>query len=256
MSEYKISIIGSGNVATHLSLALHKAGHEIVSVYSRTKANARILANKINAEVSDTIVSDKQPDIYIVSVSDDAISEVSRELKEEKGIVMHTSGSVGIDILTDNIKRCGVLYPLQTFSVKKSVEMNSVPFFIEASDNTVLDTIQNLAQSVTQKVTVADSRERMLLHISAVFACNFTNHMFAIADSILNSAGLSIDIIKPLINETVEKIDKLSPVDAQTGPAVRNDKDVIEKHLKMLEGKENLRDIYKFMTNSIYRYKK
>jgi predicted short-subunit dehydrogenase-like oxidoreductase (DUF2520 family) len=256
MSEYKIAIIGSGNVATHLALALRKAGHEIVSVYSRTKTNAEILAKRVSADVSETIISDKQPDIYIVSVSDDAIPEVSGELRGIKSIVLHTSGSVNIDTLTNNIKRCGVLYPLQTFSVKKSVDMNSVPFFIEASDNAVLETMQDLAQSVTQKVTVADSRERMLLHISAVFACNFTNHMFAIADSILNSAGLSIDIIKPLINETVEKIDKLSPVDAQTGPAVRNDKDVIEKHLKMLEGKENLRDIYKFMTNSIYRYKK
>ncbi len=256
MSKYRIAILGSGNVATHLSQSLYSAGHDIVSVYSKTRTNAEILAEIVNAVVSESVISDREPDVYIVSVSDDAISLIAEELSNTKSIVLHTSGSVGVDVFADRIERYGVIYPLQTFSVKKDVNMNSVPFFIEASGKEVLNEIKNLAHSIADNVTIADSKKRMLLHISAVFACNFTNHMFTIADSILSSEGLCIDILKPLINETIQKIDKLSPVDAQTGPAIRNDKDVIEKHLKMLEEKENLHDIYKFMTNSIYRYKK
>ncbi len=244
----KITVIGSGNVAQHLIKAFTKSEQiEIVQVYSRKKES---VLNLVNA---DRIVTEfanlHESDLYIISVSDDAISEVSEQLPFKNQLVVHTSGTTSIDVL-DSKNRKGVFYPLQTFSKAKSVDFSIIPICLEAEnpeDYIILDTI---AKSISEAVFSISSEQRKALHVSAVFVNNFTNHLYQIGQEICENNQVPFDILKPLILETADKIKVLSPADAQTGPAKRHDSTTIEAHLNYLTD-ENQRNIYKLLTQSI-----
>jgi len=250
--ETKIVLIGAGNVATQLGIALTDAGYRVSQVYSRTKRSASLLAKKIKAAaITDLAKIDETAAVYIIAVKDDAIAEVAKKLRLEHGIVAHTSGSVSMDVLKKASKNYGVFYPLLTFTKDKKVDFKTVPICIEGSNKATSTTLQYFAKSISSNVQLINSDQRKVIHLAAVFACNFSNHMYAIADDILKKNKLSLDILKPLIEETALKIRDKSPAKVQTGPAVRGDKKTMEGHLKMLSGDKKLKEIYKLVSATI-----
>ena len=248
----KIVVIGSGNVATHLSLALKAAGEEIVQVFSLNLSNAEALAKRIQAEpISNISKVNRLADLYIICVKDDAISKIAKKLNGIDGLVVHTSGSTDLNVLSSELKHAGIFYPLQTFSKTKDVDFANIPICIEATDAKQLEILKNIAHKLSFKVYEIDSEQRRVLHLAAVFACNFTNHMYAMANQILVNNNIDFDIIKPLITETADKILNDLPENVQTGPAVRNDDNTINKHLTMLADLPKLQEIYTTLSNSI-----
>lgn len=244
----RITLIGSGNVAQHLIKAFTKSELvEIVQVYSRKKENLASLLDY------DKIVNDfqelKEADLYIIAVSDKAISEVSRQLPFQNRIVVHTSGAASLDVL-DSKNRKGVFYPLQTFSKKKDLDFSTIPMCLEAENTFDFRVLEALAKSISNAVFPINSDQRKALHVAAVFVNNFTNHLYQIGQEICEEHQVPFEVLKPLIRETAEKINTLSPVDAQTGPAKRHDSNTIESHLDYLT-RENQKNIYKLLTQSI-----
>lgn len=236
----KAVILGSGNVATHLVQALAKK-IDIIQIFSHTLSNAQSLASKIGCQNATSNLSDiiTNADLYIISVKDDAIQSILERAPHvnAESIWLHTSGSKGIDVYAPNkFHNFGVLYPLQTFSKDVELEMSKVPFFIEGNDKATTQKIEEIAHLLSDKVYFADSEKRKRMHIAAVFACNFTNHLWLIADSILKGADIPFEVLMPLINATVDKIKQTTPYEAQTGPAVRCDMNVINNHLDLLSG--------------------
>ncbi len=254
----KIAIIGAGNVATHLSEALQNAGYSIVQVYSRTEASARTLAEKLNCAFTIEISGiSESADVYFYCVKDDVLPALIEKNQNNKAIHIHCSGSSSIEIFADSKDKFGVIYPLQTFSKNKKVNFSEIPLFIEASNNEALKKISLIANKISGKVYRADSSQRLKLHISAVFACNFVNYLYDVAENILREAELPFEVLLPLITETAEKIKHLSPFDAQTGPAVRFDNKIISKHFAALAGDSKKQQLYEEMSRQIYeRHKK
>lgn len=244
----EITIIGSGNVAQHLIKAFTKSELvKIVQVFSRKKASLMHLID------SDKIVTDfsvlKEADLYVIAITDDAISRVSEQLRFQNKLVVHTSGTSSINVL--NLKnRRGVFYPLQTFSKTKPVDFSIIPICLEAENEADYSILETVAKSISNTVFSISSEQRKALHVSAVFVNNFTNHLYQIGQEICEEHQVPFEILKPLILETAEKIKTLTPVDAQTGPAKRNDSATIEAHLNYLTN-ENQRNIYKLITQSI-----
>lgn len=248
----KIVIIGAGNVATHLAKAFD-AKANVVQIYSHTLANAQSLCQTLKqATATDDIAQLAiDADLYIISVKDDAITEVVNKVNFDSGLWVHTSGSVSIEVLKEQFAHCGVLYPLQTFSRNVAVEIDKVPFFIEGSDDTTTKDISDIAKKISNKVLIANSEQRKRLHAAAVFACNFVNHLWSIADDVLRASGYDFDILLPLINVTLEKAAKVSPTEGQTGPARRGDYQTMLAHEKILT--ESQANIYKTLSNSIMK---
>lgn len=251
----RVVIIGSGNLATHLSHALHNAGVEIAQVYDRTIEHALTLAADLNCEAISS-VSDMEAgaDAYIIAVKDDAIAEVAKQIASvaQNGVVLHTAGSVPMAVLDGAAKHYGVFYPMQTFSKTREVDdFRSVPCFIEASDSEAMAVIKAMAQQVCDTVQEADSHKRERLHLAAVFANNFTNHCYRLAEQILEAENLDFKLFLPLIAETANKVQTMQPKDAQTGPMVRYDVNVMNKQMNMLTN-ERMREIYRLMAESIH----
>ncbi|AOW16441.1 hypothetical protein LPB03_02695 [Polaribacter vadi] len=224
-----VLIVGKGNVATHLYNAFLNVDEIAVTQIS-----------------SRTLTTIPKASITIIAVSDDAIAEVSSKIKND--FVVHTSGSVAMNDLK-NSHRKGVFYMLQTFSKDKKVDFNEIPFCLEAENKEDYQLLEFLAKSIGQKIYTISSEQRKTLHVAAVFVNNFTNHLFKIGNDICNTNNVPFEILQPLIKETVLKIEKLSPKDAQTGPAIRNDKKTIKNHLNLLD--KNQQKIYKILTKSI-----
>ena len=247
----KVVIIGAGNVATHLSKAIKNAGFEILQVASRTEESARELGTLIDAPFTYSAAElNQEADLYIVSVKDDAIANALTTFTlPENALVVHTAGSVSMEILKDFSSNIGILYPLQTFSKKKDVNFKEIPVYIEANTQVNSNKLLQFASSFSDRAKEVNSENRAHVHLAAVFACNFTNNLYSIASDILEKAGLSFDDMLPLISETTEKIKVLHPRKAQTGPAIRRDSKVIEKQLNALTGRE--KEIYKLITESI-----
>lgn len=248
----RIVLIGAGNLATRLGIALHEKGCSILQVYSRTEDSARALAEKVGASYThliDQIVNDA--DLYIFSVKDDALPGLLRKMHKNEALWVHTAGSMPMDIFSLHTDNFGVLYPLQTFSKQREVDFSAIPIYIEANQPHHLDHLKKLAARLSTQVIEATSEQRKSLHVAAVFACNFTNHMYAIAANLLEEKGLSFDQLIPLINETAAKVNTLHPKEAQTGPAVRFDKAVINRHIEMLEN-DNLKKIYNLLSENIH----
>jgi predicted short-subunit dehydrogenase-like oxidoreductase (DUF2520 family) len=248
----KIVLLGSGNVATHLGHALKAAGHVILQVWSRSLSNAEELAGSLSAASTNEIEAlDNTADIYILSVKDDAIGEVASSFSFKGKLLVHTSGTASIDSLGGEWINKGVFYPLQTFSKQKAADLSSVPLLLEGSTEEVTTQLKELAGSISRVVRSASSAQRAAIHVAAVFACNFSNHLYSISKSLLEKEGLDFKLLLPLIKETADKVQSLNPEDAQTGPAIRNDQLSIEKHKKYLEMSPDLLQLYTLMTDSI-----
>ena len=247
-----IVLLGSGNVATHLGRAFKMAGQNIVQVWSRNTNNAIELADSLAAvAVADISDISRLADLYIIAVKDEAIRNVAFELNIHDKLIVHTSGSTGLDALDGISSRIGVFYPLQTFSKSKSVVFRQIPIAIEGNTVEVASVIRSIADRLSEKVIELNSGQRMALHIAAVFACNFTNHLYAISQELLMEQNLDFDLLRPLIAETVKKIQLNDPVSVQTGPAIREDNETINVHLELLQKKPNLRELYKSLSQSI-----
>lgn len=245
-------MVGAGNVATHLAPALSLSGAgEVVQVYSRSVESAEDLAAKIPGAEAVSELEHVLPDadVYLISVSDDAISSVVAALPKTNALYLHTSGSVGMEVLAPLSDRYGVFYPLQTFSKGVSLDMAKVPLFIEGANDEVESQIRNFAASLFESVYHADSETRKKMHISAVFACNFTNYLWTLASDLLSRDNLPFDVLHPLLEETLRKALVNSPAASQTGPAARGDRRVTDAHLAMLDGKE--KEIYRLLTDCI-----
>jgi len=249
----KLVIIGAGNVATHLAMSLHEKGIEIRQIFSRTEESARALAERVNTgyttQVSQIV---RDADVYLYAVDDSALPDLASQINAPDALHIHTSGSTAMDVFADVAENYGVLYPLQTFSKNKAVRFAEIPVFVEGNNEFAKNKIVEIAQLLTEKLYFMDSDGREKLHLSAVFVCNFVNHLYAVGAELVQDAGVNFDVLQPLIQETAEKIKTLSPRDAQTGPAVRKDKNIIQKQLKLLENKRELAKIYELITKDIY----
>jgi len=250
-----ITIIGAGNVAWHLAQALQTAGHRIGAVYSRSATSAQQLAQLLpGAEVLTGLdLRHVAADVVLLAVPDAALASVAAALQVKPGIlVAHTSGSQSLGILQPVIgARLGVFYPLQTFSRQKPVDFAQVPFLLEAQNAHTLQELRQLALSISPNVQQVDSEARKKLHLAAVFACNFTNHLLGISRQLLQQAQLPTDLLQALIQETVTKALQNDPFRVQTGPAIRGDENVIATHLQMLQHHPRYQALYQALTESI-----
>ena len=250
----KVTLIGAGNLATQLGKSLKKAGVIISQVYSRTEDSARTLGELLEAEwLTDLKALHDEADIYIFSVKDSVLCELISEVCKGRGdkLFLHTAGSMPMSCFEGKALRYGVFYPMQTFSKTKDVDFERIPVFIEGNSIETEDVIRSLANKLTQRVIRLSSAERKYLHLAAVWACNFTNYCYTVASDILGEHGIPFDVMLPLINETTEKIQKISPMEAQTGPAVRGDMNVMSKQLELMNGKEDLQELYKMLSKGI-----
>lgn len=245
-----VVILGAGNVSSHLFKAFNKAENIIVNQWFNRTIKAIDLYKNV-VEVTDNLALLKEADVYILAVSDDVISNLSSKLPFENRLVVHTSGSVGIHDLDKKHKR-GVFYPLQTFSKEADIDFSNVPICIETTNKNDFSTLKLLAESIGSTSYKVSTEQRSSLHLAAVFANNFTNQLYRIAHEITESKNTDFNILKPLILETAKKIQTMSPYMAQTGPAKRNDKKTIKKHLKLLEDPHH-KEIYELLTASIQR---
>lgn len=271
----KIVLIGAGNLATHLGKALHAAGHDMVQVFSRTMQSAETLASLLDAEpLTDIAQVRDDADVYIFSVKDSALVQLVAQLcrheadglgedgavkalrKAKKGeherVFLHTAGSMPMSVFEGMAQHYGVLYPMQTFSKQREVDFSIIPCFVEANDEFAQKQIEGLAREISGRVYQLSSEDRKYLHLSAVFACNFANHCYAISQELLEEHGIPFDVMLPLINETAAKVHEMKPKDAQTGPAVRYDENVIGKQSKLLENHPHFKKVYDSMSKSIH----
>jgi len=251
----KTVVLGAGNVATHLSEAFVRAGHAVVQVFSRTAEHASELAVRLQTSwTTSTDAIRQDADLYVFAVSDDALESLIKAVRPNGGLWLHTAGSVPMDVF-GTTARCGVLYPLQTFSRSRNVDFSRIPLFVEARQRDDEELLLNLARSLSSEVRVINSAQRKYLHLAAVFACNFANNMYAQAAEILKKADIPWQTLLPLIDETAAKVHNLTPLQAQTGPAVRNDRRVIEMQKALIEDAE-LKNIYELISNQIFKYSK
>jgi len=257
MLQNRVSFVGAGRVAGALCREMHMAGLSIHQIVSETGASSRKLADSCKASWSQDLTFTDATDIIIVAVPDHRLKTVLENIKcSMNSVIVHTAGSMGIDIFPEHMKHVGVLYPLQTFSNERKVVFKNLPFFIEASDNHSLILLKNIAEAIGGKVHFVDTEHRRLLHVASVFVCNFTNHMFSAGKEISSKAGFSFDVLEPLIKETVSKALERGPENSQTGPAVRSDHNTIKKHLNLLSFSPDLQSIYREVTKSIIHYHK
>ena len=250
----RIVMIGSGNLATQLSLALRDAGQEIVQIFSRTEAHAQLLAEQVGCPYTtsvDAILRDA--DVYIFSVKDDALSGLAAAVcsTRRQGLFLHTAGSMPMDLFKGHASQYGVLYPMQTFSKTRRVNFREIPCFIEGSSAEALSTIRALSACISDHVVPCDSEKRKKLHLAAVLACNLTNHCYRLAERVLEAEQIDFRLFLPLIEETARKVTILSPREAQTGPMVRYDQHVMEMQMSMLPDART-REIYRLMSESIH----
>lgn len=271
----KIVLIGAGNLATHLGKALHAAGHDMLQVFSRTMQSAETLASLLDAEpLTDIAQVRDDADVYIFSVKDSALVQLVAQLcrheadglgedgavnalrKAKKGelerVFLHTAGSMPMSVFKGMAQHYGVLYPMQTFSKQREVDFSIIPCFVEANDEFAQKQIEGMAREISGRVYQLSSEDRKYLHLSAVFACNFANHCYAISQELLEEHGIPFDVMLPLINETAAKVHEMKPKDAQTGPAVRYDENVIGKQSKLLENHPHFKKVYDSMSKSIH----
>lgn len=252
----KAIFVGAGNVATHLAIALNKLSLEIIQVYSRTLESASTLANMVGAiPITDIKSIADNADIYIFTLKDSVLEDIIGQMPKNSGIWLHTAGSVPIDVFSTYTSHYGVLYPFQTFTKDRELDWNDTPIFIEASDDKSLNRIETLAKKLSGKVFNLDSEKRKYLHLTGIFACNFTNHMYTLSKMFLKQIDLPFEVALPLIDETASKVHGLTPEKAQTGPAIRYDENVINKHLSLIED-DNVKEIYKIISDNIHRISK
>ena len=244
-----VSIIGAGNVAFHLARAFVENTLQVNQIYNRTLNRAERIGEANNIRFTDKISELVKSDLFVIAASDSAITELSLHIPFDDVMVVHTSGSMPMSALKGDYQK-GVLYPLQTFSKGKNLEYDEIPIFVEAETSENEKLLYNFADRISNNVEVIDSQQRAKLHLAAVFVCNFVNHLYYLGEKITAEANLPFQYLKPLIEETTAKIETLSPFDAQTGPAKREDTIVMEKHLELLKD-QKLERLYKQLSQSI-----
>jgi predicted short-subunit dehydrogenase-like oxidoreductase (DUF2520 family) len=253
MKHSQIALFGAGNLAVHLAKALTSVGFRIIQVYSRTKESSEKLAMEIGANaITDPADFDPSADVIIFALSDSFLPDIIHQIDFSGQLALHTSGSIPLDIFKGKAEHYGVIYPLQTFSKFRKVHFNEVPLFLEANSSKDLANLKMLASSLSANVFLADSVQRRQIHISAIFANNFVNHLYAVASDMIKKSGFSFDVLKPIILETALKaLETDNPALAQTGPAVRLNKEIVLKHREMLASSPDLQNLYTFVSNSI-----
>ncbi len=256
-AHMKVILLGAGNLATNLGKALLAAGHDIIQVYSRTIESASALATIAGgAPVVDISQVRDDADLYIFSVKDSVLADLIPRLckgKETK-VFIHTAGSVPMSVFQGMALHYGVFYPMQSFSKTREVDFSEIPCFIEANDDYTYRLIDDLAHSLSKRVYSLSSDDRKYLHLAAVFACNFVNHCYAVSHNLLEKHNIPFDVMLPLIDETARKVHQLSPAEAQTGPAVRYDANIIRSQSMLLKDNPLLKDIYERMSMSIHKF--
>ena len=250
-----IILIGSGNVATKIGLFLFSNGYKIIQVWSRKITNAKVLSKKINSYPINNLSKIKKADLYIIAVKDDKIEYVVNNIQNKINNVVHTSGSTSINVFGNKFKNFGVFYPLQTFKKGNTLNMKEVPICIEANSENFQKKLMDFASNFSNNINLIDSHQRNIIHLAAVFSCNFTNHMFTISQKLLENSNIDFKILIPLIKQTILQIEKKHPSQLQTGPAVRKDLKTIKNHLKSISDKE-VKEIYHTLTNSIMNNEK
>ena len=249
----KIVFVGEGNLATRLSLAMQRVGMQIAQVYSHTEESARQLAVQLGCPwTNDLSALQEDADLYVFSLKDTVLQEVISKVKPNSGMWVHTAGSMPMNVFEGYTRRFGVLYPLQTFSKGRNVSFDVIPFFLEANTEKEADYLKNIASALSENVRFMSSEKRRSLHLAAVFACNFTNHIYTLSYKLLENESIPADVLLPLIDETAAKIHSMSPSAAQTGPAIRYDENVINKHLAMLDDPD-MKAIYQLLSRSIHK---
>lgn len=249
--------IGAGNLATQLSTAFQNKGFKIIQVYSRTKESAKNLAGSLSTNFTTSVQDiNKSGDIYFVATKDAVVDEVLSQIDFNNKLLVHCSGSLPLSVLEKYSENIGVFYPLQTFSKTRNVDFNEIPIFIESNSEKNEELLIRIAKQISDNVSVVNSEKRKLLHISAVFACNFVNHFYTIAADILKSKDIPFEVLKPLILETAKKVQEMEPEKAQTGPAVRFDENIIKAHLNELNEFVNYQQLYNSISKSIFEYYK
>ncbi len=250
----RIALIGSGRVASCMGPRLKEAGHTIAGVYSRTLQNAQQLATVLGAPATDSLEQLPDADIYLTMLTDDALAELAPAIVKgrETALFVHTAGSVSIDVWREaGAARYGVMYAMQTFSKGAVIEWPQVPVFVEGSSPAEQEIIMSLAHDLSGNVSVLSSKGRKKLHIAAVFASNFSNRMYAISERILKTEGVPFSVMLPLVRETARKVESMSPEEAQTGPAVRGDRKVIDEHVQLLKDWPEYAELYRLISIDI-----
>ncbi|PID94087.1 MAG: oxidoreductase [Bacteroidetes bacterium] len=249
-----IALVGAGNVATHLGRAWHTAGVNVAQVYSRNYAHAKALAKALDAEALSSLEAlDVSVDAVVFCLKDDAYEQVLAGISLSGTLLLHTSGSLERGVLARASERVGVLYPLQTFSKHKDLDLSSVPLLLETAKEADKPVVSALAAKISSHVLFVSPEQRATLHLSAVFCCNFVNYLYVVAEELLIPKGLEMDLIRPLIMETARKVMTGSPAAVQTGPARRNDRTVIEKHRLSLADSPSYQVLYDVLTAHILR---
>jgi len=255
-----ITLIGAGNVGTHLAKRLSEKGYRVTEVFNRDKAKAQALAEVIGAVATDQLTEvSPHGGLYLLAVRDDAIAETGRRLSDAgltEGLFVHTSGATPASVLQPYFKRYGIFYPLQTFSQNRTPDFSEIPICIQASlpeDETLLN---NLAESIGKQAVSMGEQQRIALHVAAVFVNNFSNYLYQTGQQILEKEQLNFELLLPLIRETAEKVRYLSPEAAQTGPAVRGDEKTIARHLAYLQEMPEAANLYERITKLIFLSRK
>jgi len=257
MIQYNISFAGAGRVGVALCKELYHAGFRIDRIVSESENSGRLFADSCKASWSTDLIFPDSTDVIIVAVPDHSLKNVLDNIRcRPETLVAHTAGSIGLDVFPEKIKRKGIFYPLQTFSKERKVVFKDLPFLLESSDKKSSVILENLAGSIGGKVHFVDTEHRRMLHLAAVFVCNFTNHMLTAGKEVAFNAGFPFEVLGPLVRETISKAMDTGPENSQTGPAVRNDQNTIEKHLELLSFSPELQRIYSEMTRSIIKYYK
>lgn len=249
----KVVIVGSGNVATVLGKAFHRAGHKIIQVISKNIKHAKVLAEQFGSESGNDIAfANKDADVYLIAINDNALHHLHTDMHLGNKLVLHTAGSVSKDVLNNVSGNYGVLYPLQSLS-KDFTNNPPIPFLIDGNTAETIGKIKAFAETISKDISYANDDERAKYHISAVVVCNFTNHLYALAEDFCTAEHLDFTKLYPLINETTDRINKLSAKQVQTGPAVREDIYTLGKHLQLLTKQPDLKYIYLKLTESILK---
>ena len=246
-----IILLGSGNVATHLGIALKNSNYTIVQVYSKSIENAKVLANKLDAQFTNNLSKLKSADLIIACINDDVILSVLSQITNTA--IVHTSGSVGLDVFKQKFTNYGVFYPLQTFNKEVDINISEIPFCIEGNSLEFEKQLIKIAKALSNNVVKMNSQQRKQLHIAAVFACNFSNHMYSIADDLLAKKNIDFKILLPLIRKTNANLENYRPKEVQTGPAKRKDTAIIQEHIATIKENE-IKELYHRISDNIIKY--
>lgn len=256
MGYFKVTLVGTGNMATHLALALEDAGHQVREIYGRDIEKATQLASNLyEASATDSLdFSESDADLIIIAVSDDAIDLVSLEIVvPPNAILVHTSGSKPMAAIANVTPNCGVFYPVQSLTISRKPNWQNIPICVQANNEEGLRQLQDLAATLTPLVATLTELQRQTVHLAAVFVNNFGNHLLLLAKNLLDNEGVEVEILRPLAEETIFKAYTMGPENAQTGPAVRRDATTLHRHLQYLNANPELKQIYQMLTSSIQR---